>query len=86
MADRPVDLGRALNFACAVTGRAMRRADRFRLHVDLLDCGDGRLIWSDTFDMAAPDVTRASPCLRPRTRPCAPPHLNNHGTRAYVHA
>ncbi len=60
MADAPVDLGRALNIAYAVTGRAIRRADRFRLHVDLLDCRDGRLIWSDAFDMAAPDVMRAA--------------------------
>jgi tetratricopeptide (TPR) repeat protein len=60
MADNPVGLGRALNLAYAVTGRAMRRADRFRLHVDLLDCRDGRLIWSDAFDMAAQDVMRAA--------------------------
>jgi TolB-like protein len=63
LADHPQDLGRALNVAYAVTGRAIRRGGRFRLHVDLLDCAHGGLIWSEAFDMAATEVMQAADAL-----------------------
>jgi tetratricopeptide (TPR) repeat protein len=63
LADHPQSLGRALNVAYAVTGRALRRGARFRLHIDLLDCAHGGLIWSDTFDMAASEIMQAADAL-----------------------
>jgi DNA-binding winged helix-turn-helix (wHTH) protein/TolB-like protein len=63
LADHPQDLGRALNVAYAITGRAVRRGARFRLHVDLLDCAHGGLIWSEAFDIAATDIMQAADTL-----------------------
>ncbi len=60
LVDQPKVLGQVLNVAYAVTGHALRRGDRFRLHLDLLDCAHGGLIWSGAFDIATADMMRAA--------------------------
>jgi TolB-like protein len=63
MADRPVELGQRLQVAYAVTGRVVRRGGRFRLYVDLLDCADGQLLWTETCDMATDQIMLAAETL-----------------------
>jgi TolB-like protein/Flp pilus assembly protein TadD len=64
MAADPVGFGQLVRVAYMVTGNAVRRGAAFRLHVDLLDCRRGDVVWSDVFDMAADDVMQAA-CLLP---------------------
>ena len=63
LSHQPQELGQRLNLAYAVTGRVVRRGDMFRLHVDLCDCGDGRLLWSEAHDLALSDLMRMADTL-----------------------
>lgn len=63
MADNPVGFGQLVPVAYLVTGRAQRRGTQFHLHVDLLDCRDGHILWSDVFAMAADAVMQAAALL-----------------------
>ena len=63
MADDPVGFGQLVRVAYLVTGRAMRRGAQFRLQVDLLDCADGHVVWSDAFDLDAGRVMHAAHLL-----------------------
>ena len=60
MADDPIGFGQLVRVAYLVTGRAIQHGAAFRLHVDLLDCTNGHIVWSDAFDMAAHSVMQAA--------------------------
>ncbi|MGL4321275.1 MAG: winged helix-turn-helix domain-containing tetratricopeptide repeat protein [Paracoccaceae bacterium] len=63
MANDPVAFGQLAQVAYLVTGRAIRRGARFDLHVDLLNCITGHIVWSDTFSMATDAVMQAASAL-----------------------
>ncbi|MGL4322344.1 MAG: hypothetical protein ACRCS3_15905, partial [Paracoccaceae bacterium] len=63
LAHDPVALGKMIRVAYLVTGHAVRHGTQFRLHVDLMDCTDGHILWSNTYMMAADEVMRAADSL-----------------------
>lgn len=63
MANDPVAFGHMVKVAYLVTGRAVRRGPQFRLHLDLVDCAGGHVVWSDVFDMAANAVMHTADTL-----------------------
>ncbi len=46
----PLAIGRKLCVRAVLTGRIWQRANRLRLHVDLLDAANGEEIWGDQYD------------------------------------
>jgi TolB-like protein len=46
----PLAIGRKLGVRTVLTGRIWQRANKLRLHVDLLDTGNGEEIWGDQYD------------------------------------
>jgi serine/threonine-protein kinase len=46
----PLAIGRKLGVRAILTGRIWQRADKLRLHVDLLDTENGQEIWGDQYD------------------------------------
>jgi TolB-like protein/Tfp pilus assembly protein PilF len=46
----PLSIGRKLGVRTVLTGRIWQRANKLRLHVDLLDTANGEEIWGDQYD------------------------------------
>jgi TolB-like protein/Tfp pilus assembly protein PilF len=46
----PLAIGRKLGVRAVLTGRIWQRANKLRLHVDLLDTANGEEIWGDQYD------------------------------------
>jgi TolB-like protein/Tfp pilus assembly protein PilF len=46
----PLAIGRKLGVRAILTGRIWQRANKLRLHVDLLDTANGEEIWGDQYD------------------------------------
>jgi TolB-like protein/tetratricopeptide (TPR) repeat protein len=46
----PLAIGRKLGVKALLTGRIWQRANKLRLHVDLLDTANGEEIWGDQYD------------------------------------
>ena len=46
----PLAIGRKLGVRAVLTGRIWQRASKLRLHVDLLETGNGQEIWGDQYD------------------------------------
>ena len=46
----PLAIGRKLGVKAVLTGRIWQRANKLRLHVDLLDTANGEEIWGDQYD------------------------------------
>jgi TolB-like protein/DNA-binding winged helix-turn-helix (wHTH) protein len=46
----PLAIGRKLGVRAVLTGRIWQRANKLRLHVDLLDAENGEEIWGDQYD------------------------------------
>jgi len=46
----PLGIGRTLGVRVVLTGRIWQRANKLRLHVDLLDAQNGEEIWGDQYD------------------------------------
>jgi tetratricopeptide (TPR) repeat protein len=58
----PAQIGAMTHAHYLVDGSAERRGDRLQLHVQLIDSGDSRIVWSGRFEPTAqdlPDVTEA---------------------------
>ena len=46
----PLAIGRKLGVRALLTGRIWQRANKLRLHIDLLDTANGQEIWGDQYD------------------------------------
>ena len=52
----PLAIGRELGARTVLTGRIWQRANKLRLHVDLLDTANGEEIWGDQYDRSLAEL------------------------------
>ncbi len=74
--DDAVRLGRTLRVDAVVEGSLQRVKDRLRVSVRLINVGDGRSVWGETFDSVYTDVFAVEDAIAQRVAEALIPHLS----------